>query len=314
MRKQVSKYLFTLLVIVCIIIIGIYIYMKFFSSSESKEYALLKEKAEGEIVYLDTTIIDLLNKLNNISYSRYDITIKQINQNQQQSNNSKSSTSGDSTSGSQEGGEDEGGGSSESKSPTQVTNESESRTSRLAQTDSLLNSNYDQIKWDEISYGVETLYTAWPTINLDMKALNAQNEDIYSFTVTLDGVAQSIKAQDKNSALINLYNLYVLLPKFMSAFINDEEELNLYYTKAYVLNAYVSVSGDKWSEMNANLGQAITSLSNVISNHNDDSKYEKTNLEKAYVLLQDLQNGIKLEDREIFYLKYKLAIEELEIL
>lgn len=309
MRKQVKKYLWTLVIIVCIILIGVFIYNKFFSSSKNDEYALLREKAEGEIVYLDTTIIELLNKLNNISYSRYDISMKQINENQQQSNNSKSSTSGESESNSKEGGEESGGGSSSSESSTEITNESEARTSRLEQTASLLNANYEDVKWNEISYSVETLYTAWPTVNIDMKTLNVQDDDLSSFSVTLDGVAQAIKAQDRNSALINLYNLYVLLPKFMSSFIDDKDKLNIYYAKAYVLNAYVSASGEKWNEMNANVGQAISALSNVMGN-----KDEKSNLQKAYVRLQDLEKATKLEDKQIFYLKYKLAIEELEIL
>lgn len=314
MKKQITKYFVVLLIILSIIMLGVLIYIKFFSSSESKEYALLKEKAEGEVVYLDNTIIGLLNRLNNISYSRYDVIIKQVNENQQQSMNSKSSTSGQSKSNSEEGGQEEGGGSSDSESSTEVTNESESRASKLSQTDSLLNSNYDDISWEEISYGVETLYTAWPTINIDMKALNVQDEDISNFTITLDGVAQSVKARDKNSALINLYNLYVLLPKFVSYFLNDEEKLNLYYAKAYVLNAYVSASGEKWQEMGANIDKAIESLSNIMNNDDKISKFEKPSLEKCHVLLQDLKSGTKIEDKDIFYLKYKLAIEELEIL
>lgn len=314
MKKQISKYFVVLLVILSIIMVGVLIYIKFFSSSEGQEYALLKEKAEGEIVYLDNTIIGLLNRLNNISYSRYDVVIKQVNENQQQSMNSKSSTSGESKSNSQEGGQEEGGGSSDSESSTEVTNESESRTSRLSQTDSLLNSNYDNINWQEISYGVESLYTAWPTINIDMKSLNVHDEDISNFTITLDGVAQSIKANDKNSALINLYNLYVLLPKFASYFLNDEEKLNLYYTKAYVLNSYVSASGEKWPEMSANIDKAIESLTAIKNKSDEKAKFEKPSLEKCHVLLQDLKNGTKIEDKDIFYLKYKLAIEELEIL
>ena len=102
---------------------------------------------------------------------------------------------------------DQSGGSSGGNSnASESTNQSEARTSRLAQVDSLLNSNYDDIPWDEISYGVETLYTAWPTISIDMKALNVGESDISSFSTTLDGVAQAVKVQDKNSALINLYN------------------------------------------------------------------------------------------------------------
>ena len=204
-------------------------------------------------------------------------------------------------------------GSTEVKSTTKATDQSENKTSRLSQNDSLLNSNYEAISWEEISYSVETLFTAWPTITLDMKTLNVKDEDISNFSVNLDGVAQSIKNKDKNSALINLYNLYTMLPRFLSYFINDDAKLNLYNTKAYLLNAYISADKENWQEMNSNVDQAINSLQAVV-NSNNTSDNEKSILDKAGVLLQELKRGISLEDKEIFYLKYKLAIEQLEIL
>ena len=310
MKRQISKYVLILLIIVCLIMLGFLIYLKFFSSTENKEYSILKSKAEGEMIYLDSTIIQLLNKVNNISYSRYDITIDQINESQQQSDSeSTSGGSGVESSGS-ESEASSSSSSSSSNSSSEATNESEARISKLTQNNSLLNSNYNETNWEEIAFGIENIYTAWPTINLDMKSLNDQEEDINNFSRTLDGVAQAIKSEDKSNTLINLYNLYIILPKFLSYFSNDDATLNLYNTKAYVLSAYISADKGNWSEMNANISQAIKTLSNVM----EVSNYENSNLEKSYVLLQDLQKGISLEDKEIFYLKYKLAIEELEIL
>ena len=209
---------------------------------------------------------------------------------------------------------DQSGGSSGGNSnASESTNQSEARTSRLAQVDSLLNSNYDDIPWDEISYGVETLYTAWPTISIDMKALNVGESDISSFSTTLDGVAQAVKVQDKNSALINLYNLYTLLPKYLSYFSSDETKLNVYNTKAYVLSSYVSANSENWGEMNTNVTNAINTLSKNMQIE-EISDIEKSTLEKSYTLLEELQRSVGLEDKEIFYMKYKLAMEQLEIL
>lgn len=209
---------------------------------------------------------------------------------------------------------DQSGGSSGGNSnASESTNQSEARTSRLAQVDSLLNSNYDDIPWDEISYGVETLYTAWPTISIDMKALNVGESDISSFSTTLDGVAQAVKVQDKNSALINLYNLYTLLPKYLSYFSSDETKLNVYNTKACVLSSYVSANSGNWGEMNTNVTNAINTLSKNMQSEKLNN-IEKTALEKSYTLLEELKRGIGVEDKEIFYLKYKLAMEQLEIL
>ena len=157
------------------------------------------------------------------------------------------------------------------------------------------------------------MYTAWPTISIDMKALNVGESDISSFSTTLDGVAQAVKVQDKNSALINLYNLYTLLPKYLSYFSSDETKLNVYNTKAYVLSSYVSANSENWGEMNTNVTNAINILSkNMQMEEIGDT--EKSTLEKSYTLLEELQRSVGLEDKEIFYMKYKLAMEQLEIL
>lgn len=311
MRNQIVKYLLILLIIIFSIILSALIYIKFFSINKSEDYAILREKGEGEIIYLDSTIIELLNKLNNISYSRYQVTIEQINENQQQSN-SQSNSEGSSGSENSSGNEDKSA-SSDTDSAAEATNESENRTSRLTKTNSLLMSDYNNISWNEISYGIESLYTAWPTISLDMKALNVKDEDISNFSVTLDGVAQAVKNNDKNNCLINLYNLYTMLPRFLSYFLFDDTKINIYNTKAYVLNAYISASNDNWQEMNTSIEQAINSFSGVMNSKNIEDT-ETSTLDKTNSLLQELKRGVNLQDKEIFYLKYKLTIEQLEIL
>lgn len=332
MKNQISKYLLISLMIIFAILLITLIYIRFFYNNEAKEYAILKEKAEGEITYLDSSIIQLMNNLNNITYSRYQVTIKEINESEQQNNSSSNSESagngaqvkeqedGQKEENSQGEGQNGGSGSSNEESSSnnsnnasESSNQSESRTSRLAQIDSLLNSDYNTIKWDEISYGVETLYTAWPSINLDMSALNVNESDIANFSSTLDGVAQAVKAGDKNSALINLYNLYTLLPKYLSYFSSDESKLNVYNTKAYILSSYVSANSENWEEMNTNVTNAINTLSKNMQSE-DLENLEKSTLEKSYVLLKELKRAVGLEDKEIFYLKYKLAMEQLEIL
>lgn len=93
MKNQISKYLLITLMIIFAILLITLIYIRFFYNNEAKEYAILKEKAEGEITYLDSSIIQLMNNLNNITYSRYQVTIKEINESEQQNNSSSNSES-----------------------------------------------------------------------------------------------------------------------------------------------------------------------------------------------------------------------------
>lgn len=311
MKNQISKYGMIFLITIFVIMLAILLYINFFRDNKSEEYALLKDKGENEIIYLDSTIIELLNKLNNISYTRYDITIEQINESQKQ--DTSDTNSGDSSQDMAKEEQGTKGTSSNSGSVSESTDQSENKTSKLAKTESLLNANHDNVNWTEISYGIETLYTAWPTISIDMKALNVPEQDISNFSASLDGIAKSIKNNDKTNSLVNLYNLYAMLPKFLSYFSTDKTKLSLYYTKQHILNAYISADKDKWEEMNNSTNQAISTLSSIM-NDNTVYKTKKTSIDKAYTLLQELQRGIGIEDKEIFYLKYKLAIEQLEIL
>ena len=310
MKDKISKYFFMALIIVLIIMLSVLIYIRFFkNNSNSNEYAKLREKGQDEALYLDYVIINSLNKLNNISYSRYEIVMEEVEDNSSQS--SSKSDGEDSSQGQDRQNVEQG--STESNGTENATDQSENKTSRLSQTDSLLNANYNDIPWKEISYSIETLYTAWPTISVDLQKLNVNNEDISNFEFTLDGAAQSIKNNDKSNALINLYNLYTFLPKFLSYFVNNDAKLNLYNTKAYLLNAYISVDKSDWENMSNNVNSSINSLQWVI-NSGAINEYQKSTFDKALTLLQDIKSGISVEDKEIFFLKYKLAIEQLEVL
>ena len=93
MINQISKYLLITLMIIFVILLVTLIYIRFWGNNEANEYAILTEKAEGEITYLDSSIIQLMNNLNNISYSRYQVTIKEVNESEQQDNTSNNSES-----------------------------------------------------------------------------------------------------------------------------------------------------------------------------------------------------------------------------
>lgn len=45
---------------------------------------------------------------------------------------------------------------------------------------------------------------------------------------------------------------------------------------------------------------------------NDDQNISKYNVNKAYMMIEELQNAINLKEKEIFLIKYKNLLEELE--
>ena len=47
---------------------------------------------------------------------------------------------------------------------------------------------------------------------------------------------------------------------------------------------------------------------------NDNVKSKKVNIDRAYLFLRDLENGVEKKDKTMFFLKYKNAIQELNML
>lgn len=70
---MMKKYVIGLITVITILVItfgGYYIYS---SNKSQNSVDSLKSKADSEIDYLSTTIISMMNKLNNISYENYKI-------------------------------------------------------------------------------------------------------------------------------------------------------------------------------------------------------------------------------------------------
>lgn len=70
---MMKKYVIGLITVITILVItfgGYYIYS---SNKSQNSVDSLKSKADSEIDYLSTTIISMMNRLNNISYENYKI-------------------------------------------------------------------------------------------------------------------------------------------------------------------------------------------------------------------------------------------------
>ena len=118
----------------------------------------------------------------------------------------------------------------------------------------------------------------------------------------MDGVIQSIKNKDKKNTLINLFNMYINIPKYASSITSDNNKLNLYNTKLNILNAYTLVStDDNWNNAISSITSAKSYFSSIISseNNNEDKK-------------NSLQKTAQINDKDIFYMGYKNIMQALE--
>lgn len=269
-----------------------------------------KEKTVSEVRYLETRLTSLLNAINNIKYENYKVTASKIDETESSSNSTKSSGRSDSS--------NMNSGESKSKTSSQGSggNESEqtgeekesSQTKYTLEKTSTLSNSSKEIDWNKIKSEVEILYSVIPTTTLDLYGLNIDQNEILQFNKELDNLTASVKNEDKEKTLENLSKLYGYLPKYLEKIYENETYTNIVKTKSYVVNAYSIVDTGNWNQISEYVKKAIESYSSVLNNITTDSK--TYNVNKGYILLNELQNAVNMKDKEIFLIKYKNLLEE----
>ncbi len=273
-------------------------------STNDDDENVLKDKIKSEISYLDTRLIGMLNSANGISLENYIVKAEEINEEETSSgsvNKSSSDSQNDNSSESSKEGEGE-----DNAKETIESDFNEVKYKMEGNEILLQNRNID---WNLLKSEIEKLYSSWTTIVLDLYKINISNDDILAFNKDLDVAIQAIKSEDKVQTLNSLSKLYSYIPKFSIAF-NNNKISNIYQTKSNLLNAYVLVEQDNITELQkqlSNAEQAFLPIVNDITSQNNN----QSNINKAYILIKELQNYTNTDDKDVFYIKYKNLIQEL---
>ena len=129
------------------------------------------------------------------------------------------------------------------------------------------------------------------------------NDGIVEKTRKIQEDHVQVLKKDKNSCLINLYNLYSQIPSYMEILSTDDYTTNLYSTKMELLNAYSLANSNKWIEITSSIKSAEEKFEKIVNSAKNEK--EKNNLEKIY------ENTVALNNKNIFYMQYKNVIQEI---
>lgn len=304
------------IIISCIILFLIIIGIFFFFTKNSSADISLEVKTEKQIEQLGKKIVAMMNNLNQITLSDSVIIEEKTNKNTQESQNTQSSSSGGENKQQKEKSDNSSDSnsssstSSSSNSENNKENTSSETTKYEIKNDSILAKKDSNINWDNIKTNIETIHSAWANLTIDLHALNVNGDDILNFSNVLDQVTISIKQEDKVATLNNLATLYAFFPNYIEQISNDNEKINLNYTKACVLNSYAFAEQNKWDEMKLQVSNAINYFTNILNSVNENRE-NQNELTKIYVLLNELNNSIDLKDKDLYMIKYKNVIEKL---
>lgn len=280
-----------------------------------------KQKILTEIKLIESKLVNMCNTMNNITFENYKLEISTEEA-------KKSSQSGGASSGKEEGGSSGGESSGESgeknssgsqgsslgESGSGAEGESPSSTKEEVKKYELISQNVltasKDINWDSVKSEVETLYTSIPSITLDLYQANLSQEDILGFNQQYDNLTKVVKDENKKETLVQLITLYDYIPKFLKNVSEDNLYQICIQTKAQILKAYAKLDDKDWSGIRNDIQNTIDTFNQLMtSTQIDTSKQYSVN--KVYIMVNELQNAINMQDESVFLIKYKNLMEEL---
>lgn len=304
MKNKVIK------IIVYIVVLFVLI-LSLAGSSSNNDNQVLEEKISTELSYLDTKLIAILNKVNGISLENYIVKADEISaQSQSSSSSSKSQQESSSEEGKKESNSSTEGTSSQGTSGNADGGQSTKKNLKYTMEGNEILLQDRNPDWEMAKSEIEKLYSTWSTVVLDLYKVNVNNQDILSFSTDLDATTQAVKNEDKNASLTNLAKLYSYIPKYANISSKDAKTNAVYATKSNILNAYSAIEQNNFDQVKTELVNAEQAFMPIINNI-DSNTNNQSSINKAYILIKELQNINKSIDKDIFYIKYKNLMQEL---
>lgn len=276
-----KKYIITIIILVTIILLsvgGYFIYANV-KTNESNNVDMLKSKCTSEVEFLSSNIISMMNELNNISYSNFKIINDKIEIKDENQKNS-------------------------------IEDNKEINSSNIVNND-ILTTNKNNFNWDSLKSKIENMYSIWPTVMMDLTILNVNKDDLIKYNNILDQITKDFENEDKKLSLIHLADLHNLLSIYIKEFCSDNEKISNFIVKTNILYSYANIEIENWNKLKEYIEKAKQEFSNIINNQiNNVNDMDVVN--KAYILINELEKNINNKDKNIFYINYSNLMQELE--
>ena len=307
--KKYKKFAYIFLILV-IVVLSFTVYATVSKDTDKIE----KEKRIAEFEYLESELVDIFNELNNIQMSNYNVSVNNITSQTKKEDEGKSNSDSEKN---QQGGQQSGASSSNSQNENQSSNKSNDSETKQQKEYSLkrnaILTNNEEINWDDIKNKIEIVYSSIPTITLDLYKYNINQDDILNFNKEFDNLTVVIKQNNKQDSLIQLSKLYDFMPKFAQSIYDDDLRKTIIETKSNILKAYSKLDTDNWNDISNDIKQASNAYSILLTNPNIEQS-KQYDISKIYVMINELQNAVQVQDKQIFLIKYKNIIEEMNVI
>lgn len=300
--KKFLKIVFIMLLNICVLI-------SFCGcNSLNKNKNSISQKVNSEISFLDHEVISMINLLNNINYDKYMVkTIKMDSS----SKSEEQGKSGETSSKKEEsGGDSEGSNSKQSEGQEQSGQEKSEQEEIFTMSANSIIGDEKQINWEELRSKIESLYSSWPIISIDLQEIDVSTELLNQFEKSMDLVAVAIKENNKDTAIQNLVELYKYLPEFTKSNGNESKKVIL-ECKYNLLICYRYASMQDWEKLNEGISDLKMAFSNIRVD-DDDMKGKEINVKNCFVIINGMENLGEIRDESVFFIKYRNLMKEFD--
>ena len=323
-----KKYKIFAYILIVLFIVGVISFATYRVMSKSKtNEQQIKDKSQSEIEYIEGSLLKMFNHMNNIEFENYKISIGEVNQSSTGGNSTKSSngttqsggnggsgdsSSGDSGSGGNGGdsGSDSGSGSDSTSGDSKNANNGSSSTQVYELQKTGVLTKDENINWTTVKNEVEDLYLSIPTITLDLYQTEADEQDILNFNTEYDNLTKIVQEENKLKTLQQLVKVYEVLVKIADKSEESEIDKTVLKTKLNIYKAYSKLDEDKWDEISSDTKSAVEEFAKLMTKK-DIEEQKQYAINKIYIMLSELQKSTDKKDAQIFLIKYKNMLEEL---
>ena len=150
-------------------------------------------------------------------------------------------------------------------------------------------------------------------MTMDLYQLNINKDEILNFNKEIDNLVTVVNEENKESTLQTLSVIYDYLPKFLeSAKGEDVIYKKVVETKANIFKGYSKLDSGKWDEISQDIQNGVNTFTELLSNPDVINSNNQYSVNKIYIMLNELQNAVNMQDVSVFLIKYKNLIEEIE--
>ena len=164
-----------------------------------------------------------------------------------------------------------------------------------------------RVDWNKMQEPIKEIYSSWNSIIIDLNNLQIKNLDLINFGKKVDEISIYINEKNTNNVLLSISDLYSLLAIYTNSYNSNVDMKNKINSKYYLIKAYSLTNTDNWVLINENIAKAEKINLDYITNI--DNNY---NISRIYVSIKELENSINIKNKEIFKMKLKIVLDNLD--